>query len=67
MAYKESIATEIRDLFKTAPKGYSEHYLEHYDQKDVADTVNHLATIDPKKIQETFEDYTEKATIAFTK
>lgn len=42
MAYNESIANEIRQLIKSAPKGYSEYVLEHFDQEDVADTVNRL-------------------------
>lgn len=42
MAYREEIAFEIRELLKNAPKGHSEYVLEHFDQQDVADTVNIL-------------------------
>lgn len=40
MAYKESIAFEIRQLIKDAPEGYSKYTLDHFNQQDVADTVN---------------------------
>lgn len=42
MAYKESIANEIRQLIKDASKGRSEYVLEHLDQQDVVDTVNRI-------------------------
>jgi len=42
MAYKESIENEVRRLIENAPKGRSEHVLEHFDQEDVRDTVNRL-------------------------
>ncbi|MFS7400727.1 hypothetical protein [Carnobacterium maltaromaticum] len=67
MAYKKSIETDIRELFKNAPEGYSEHYLEQHNQQDVADTVNYLASANPKQIQTTLVDYSNKTPIPFTK
>lgn len=67
MAYKESIANEIRELFKNAPKGTSEYTLEHFDQRDVADTVNYLHAQSPELIQETEVYYTGTAPIVFMK
>lgn len=68
MAYKQSIANEIMELYKNAPKGKStEYYLEHFNQQDVADTVNYFATTNPKEIQETDVYYDGKAPIVFMK
>lgn len=68
MAYKESIANEIRELYKNAPEGkVSTLYLEHFNQEDVADTVNHFAITNPKDIQETYVDYSNKAPIVIMK
>ncbi|MED2940692.1 hypothetical protein [Cytobacillus horneckiae] len=67
MAYKESIAIEIRELFKNAPKGTTEYYLEHFDQQDVRDTANHLHSLHPKSLQDSPFDYTGKATITIMK
>ena len=45
MAYKQSIANEIMELYKNAPKDKTtEYYLEHFTQQDVADTVNYLVS-----------------------
>lgn len=67
MAYKKSIENDLRELFKNAPEGYSEYYLEQYNQQDVADTVNYFATTNPKNIQTTIVDYSNKAPITFMK
>lgn len=67
MPYKENIASEIRKLYQSAPKGTTEYYLDGYDQQDVADTVNQLARSLPHQIQETLVDYTEKASITIIK
>ncbi len=67
MAYKESIAVEIRELYKNAPEGQSEYTLPQFDQQDVADTVNHFAQLNPKNIQETEVYYSNTAPIVFTK
>nr|QRZ17794.1 hypothetical protein JUJ52_18960 [Virgibacillus sp. AGTR] len=53
MAYREYIAKEIEQLIKNAPKGTTEYHLEHFDQQDVADTVNHFHYKNPRLIQET--------------
>ncbi|WP_342515569.1 hypothetical protein [Sutcliffiella sp. FSL R7-0096] len=67
MAYKESIAREIRQLIKDAPEGNTEYCLEHYDQQDVADTVNSLHYEYPRLIQETDVYYTGTAPIVIMK
>lgn len=67
MAYKESIAVEIRELFKNAPEGHSEYTLPQFDQQDVADTVNFFANTNPKGIQQTEVNYSNKAPIVFMK
>lgn len=67
MAYKESIANEIRKLFKDAPPGTSEYVLEHFDQDDVRDTVNELHSLHPEQIQDCPYDYSGIAKITFTK
>lgn len=67
MAYKESIANELRKLFKVAPSGTTEYTLEHFNQRDVADTVNHFHDINPNLIQKTEVDYTGYAPVRIMK
>lgn len=67
MAYKESIAEEICALYRNAPTGTSEHVLEHYDQRDVRDTVNYLHSLNPETIQDCPPDMTGLAHITFMK
>lgn len=67
LAYKESIATELRQLFKDAPKGTTEYVLEHFDQQDVVDTVNHFHAKNPELIQEAHIYYTGTAPITIMK
>lgn len=58
MAYREEIAIEIRRLYKEAPKGTTEYVLDHFDQDNVRDTVNHLHSLNPESIQDSIADYT---------
>lgn len=67
MAYKESIAREVLKLIESAPKGVTTHYLKHFDQKDVADTVNTLHIKYPNNIRDTYIDYTGFAPIEIEK
>lgn len=67
VAYKESIANELRELFKNAPPGTTEYVLEHHNQQDVADTVNYFHAQNPKLIQETQVYYTGTAPVVITK
>ncbi len=67
MTYKESIESEIRNLFKVAPKGTTEYTLEHFNQQGVADAVNYFHSINPDLIQETQVDYTGTAPIVIMK
>ncbi|MGY3717017.1 hypothetical protein ACWE42_16005 [Sutcliffiella cohnii] len=67
MAYKESIAIEIRNLYQQAPKGTTEYVLEYFNQQDVADTVNLLHYENPRMIDETQVYYTGTAPIIITK
>ncbi len=67
MAYKESIAAEIRELFKNAPEGHSEYTLPQFDQQDVADTVNFFANTNPKEFSKQKLTIANKAPIVFMK
>ncbi|MEV9640471.1 hypothetical protein ABZ756_07210 [Mammaliicoccus sciuri] len=68
MAYKESIAVEIRQLIKDAPDGYSEYVLEHFNQQDVADTVNTICSDYPGDLlQETDVYMTNTAPVCINK
>lgn len=68
MAYRKEIAFEIRELLKNAPEGHSEYVLEHFDQQDVADTVN-VVRLDYRgdTIEETDVYQTNTAPIAINK
>lgn len=67
IAYRESIAREVLKLVKRAPKGVTTHYLKHFDQKDVADTVNALHRKHPNNIRDTYIDYSGFAPIEIEK
>lgn len=67
MAYKESIAREVLKLVERAPKGVTTHYLKHFDQQDVEDTVNTLHRRQPNTIRDTKQDYTGYAPIEIEK
>lgn len=67
MAYDEAIASEILDLVNSAPKGVSTHYLKHFDQEDVADTVNELHHRYPETIRDTCYTYDDYVTIEIEK
>lgn len=66
MAYREEIAFEIRELIKSAPDGISTHYLKHFDQEDVEDTVNMLHLVNPI-IRETVKGYSKYTPIEIEK
>ncbi|SIT91499.1 hypothetical protein [Edaphobacillus lindanitolerans] len=68
MAYKNAIATEVRQLIKDAPDGYSEYVLEHFVQQDVADTVNAIRSEYPgDTLQETDVYMTGTAPVCINK
>lgn len=67
MAYNESIANEILDLFKNAPKGNSTYYLKNHDQQDVADTMNLLNRKKPDNFLDTIVGYDQLAPIVLNK
>ncbi|MEN0666943.1 hypothetical protein NSQ14_11990 [Caldifermentibacillus hisashii] len=68
MAYRKEIALEICELIKNAPKGHSEYVLEHFDQQDVADTVNRLRFEYPDEVLEETRIYmTNTAPISINK
>ncbi|MET1108827.1 hypothetical protein [Enterococcus faecium] len=54
-------------LLKEAPEGTSTHYLEEFNQDDVADTVNYLHAKHSDIIQATEIDYSGRADITFNK
>lgn len=67
MAYKESIAKEILELFKNAPSGNSTQYLDNYNQQDVADTMNLLNYKRPDNFLSSEVGYNMLAPIVFNK
>ncbi len=56
LVFRKSIEIELLELVKNAPKGVSTHYLKHFDQEDVEDTVNTLH-LDHPAIRDTFKGY----------
>ena len=67
MAYNKAIHAKINMLLKEAPEGTSTHYLDNFNQNDVADTVNYLHAKYPDMIKATEIDYSGRADITFNK
>lgn len=66
MAYRKEIEFEIRELVKNAPDDVSTHYLKHFDQEDVEDTVNELHRKNPV-IRDTEKGYSKYTPIEIEK